>query len=403
MTDGNSVTSPSDRDVLRAVVDITREAIHATSEAGVADAVVRITARLIGADQGTLGLVKDGEVMTIAAHIPPRQPVGAKFPVGFGVAGWVAATGRPAEIQDVRQDKRYVALPYPEVRSFVGVPLCLGDELIGVLSLAAWRPSAFAPNTAELLAPLTEHAALLLKHVAVDRELGERMQNLETSARDGLAESLHELKSPLHAAVGFVDLVGDEQVGPLNEQQKDFLDTARKEFGKVKERLAGLVEIGAAAQRPLDLRLVQAGDIVREAVERFRGQALQRQIELQGEVEPSAGAVVADNSALQQVLANFVQNAVRLAPRESEISIAAHANDGWTYFSVADRGPGLPEQPRALFEPFVQANGKLPGNVGLGLTIAKRIVEQHDGRIWAEQRDDGGSRFCFALPSAKLD
>jgi signal transduction histidine kinase len=315
----------------------------------------------------------------------------------------VAATGRPAEIQDVRQDKRYVALPYPEVRSFVGVPLRLGDELIGVLSLAAWRPSAFAPNTAELLAPLTEHAALLLKHVAVDRELNERMQGLETSAREGLAESLHELKSPLHAAVGFVDLVGDEQVGPLNEQQKDFLDTARVEFGKVKERLAGLVEIGAAAQRPLDLRLVQAGDVVREAVERFRGQALQRQIELQGDVEPSAGAVVADNSALQQVLANFVQNAVRLAPRGSVVSLSTGCKDEWTYFAVADRGPGFPDGAAAhLFEPFVQANGKLPGNVGLGLTIARRIVEQHQGRIWAEQREDGGSRFCFALPTAKL-
>src|SRR5205085_9793556 len=136
--------------------------MSACGEAAVADAIVRITARLVGADQGTLGMVRDDEVITVAAFIPPRQPVGSHFPVGFGVAGWVAATARPAEIQDVRQDKRYVALPYPEVRSFVGVPLVSDGELLGVLSLAAWRPAAFARGTAEALAPLAEAAGVLL-------------------------------------------------------------------------------------------------------------------------------------------------------------------------------------------------------------------------------------------------
>src|ERR1041385_1527190 len=93
--------------VLDAVVALTREAVGATSESAVADAVLRIAGNLIGADQGALGVVRDAEVVTIAALMPPRQPIGSHFPVGFGVAGWVAATGRPAEIQDVRQDKRY--------------------------------------------------------------------------------------------------------------------------------------------------------------------------------------------------------------------------------------------------------------------------------------------------------
>src|SRR6266540_4347864 len=242
-----SAPLPSPEDVLRATVDITRAAVNASSEAAVADAIVRISAQLIGADQGTLGQVLDDEVITIAAFIPPRQPVGSHFPVGFGVAGWVAATGRPAEIADVRQDKRYVALPYPEVRSFVGLPLCADGELIGVLSLAAWRQAAFAPNTADALQPLADHAALLLRHSAANRELRERVTALETATRDGLAESLHELKSPLHAAAGFVELVADEHAGPLNEQQKDFLSTARTEFGRVKDVLATLVQLGAAA------------------------------------------------------------------------------------------------------------------------------------------------------------
>src|SRR3979411_2906783 len=139
--------------VLEGLVSLTRLALDAPSEAAVADGIVRIAGGLIGADQGALGLVRDGEVITVAALMPPRAPIGSHFPVGFGVAGWGAAAGRPAEIQDVRQDKRYVALPYPEVRSFVGVPLSSGDELLGVLSLAARPPDALARRTAEMQAP----------------------------------------------------------------------------------------------------------------------------------------------------------------------------------------------------------------------------------------------------------
>ena len=387
--------------VLDAVLTISREAHAATSEAEVADVIVRTTATLVGADQGTLGLVRDGEVITVAAFIPPRQPVGSHFPVGFGVAGWVAATGRPAEIADVRLDKRYVALPYPEVRSFVGVPLATGGELVGVLSLAAWRPNAFPEYTADALAALAEHAALLLRHVGDDRELHQRIDSLATSAREDLAETLHELKSPLHAAAGFVELVAEGQVGPLSEQQQDFLSTARTELGKVKHTLANLVELGALqAQRPLDMRPVDAQDLIKGCVQRFRGQALRHGIALAEHVDPTAGMVLADQAAIQQVLANFVQNALRLAPEGSEVVLTAGGDDE-TVFAVNDRGPGLPSND--VFEPFEQGHTRSEvGNVGLGLSLSKRIVERHQGRIWAENRADGGSTFGFSLPTLKL-
>jgi signal transduction histidine kinase len=394
--------------VLQGTVTLTRLALEAASEATVADAIVRIAGGLIGADQGALGMVRGDEVITVAALMPPRQPVGSHFPVGFGVAGWVAATGKPAEILDVRQDKRYVGLPYPEVRSFVGVPLASGGDLLGVLSLAAWRPGAFAAHTAEALAPFAEAAAVLLRHAAQDEQTRQRLEVLEHAAAEGLTESLHELKAPLHSAAGFLEIVVSGQTGPLNEQQQDFLETAREECIRLKDALATLVEVGAAAaQRPLELSLVEPGELVEASLQRVRGQATGRQVRLIGEIDPHALSVRADRVAVLQVLANFLQNALRIVPIGSEIVVGATAVPGWTHFVVADRGPGVPEyQLGSIFDRYAQGEGRDAqrgaGEVGLGLAISRRIVEQHQGQIWAENRHDGGARFCFALPTAPL-
>lgn len=395
-------STPGPADVLDAVLALSREAAFGSDEAAVADAIVRVSGALIGADQGTLGVVRDGEVITIAALLPPRQAVGSRFPVGFGVAGWVAATGQPAAIQDVRQDTRYVRLPYPEVRSFVCLPLRTGGQLVGILSLASWRPGAFGSATAEALAPFAEQAAILLRRAAVDQQLHERLHSLEQATREQLAETLHELKLPLHAAAGFVELVADGAAGPLNHQQRDFLSTARAECQRLKDALAELVESSARdARRPPQRRAVEPREVVATAVERQRGQALRRGLQLELEVNPDTQPVEADEAGLLQVLANFLQNALRLAPAGSEVVVsAAPYGEAQTCFAVADRGPGiLAGQLETLFEPFEQGHAASRGEVGLGLAVSRRIVQEHGGQIWAEQRPNGGSRFCFALPA----
>jgi signal transduction histidine kinase len=273
-----------------------------------------------------------------------------------------------------------------------------------VLSLAAWRPGAFAPRTAESLAPFADAAAVLLRSAAQREALLDKVAHLEHATGEGLAEALHELKAPLHSAAGFLELVATEQTGPLNEQQKDFLNTARGECARLKAALVALLEVGAAsAQRPLELQVVQPTDLVDASVERMRGQAAGRMIRLIAESDPKAQSVRAHKPAILQVFANFLQNALRIAPNDSEIVVAASAAGGETLFTVADRGPGLAEyELESIFERFSQGRlGKREvGQLGLGLSISRRIVEQHRGRIWAENREDGGARFCFALPTA---
>jgi two-component system sensor histidine kinase KdpD len=175
---------------------------------------------------------------------------------------------------------------------------------------------------------------------------------------------------------------------------------------RLKDALATLVEVGAAAAaRPFELSLIEPGELVEASLRRVRGQATGHQVRLMGEIDPLALAVRADRGAVLQVLANFLQNALRVVPPGSEILVAATGVPGWTHFVVADRGPGVAEyQLESIFDRFAQGAGREAGRnageVGLGLAISRRIVEQHQGQIWVENRHDGGARFCFALPTA---
>src|SRR5207249_3170743 len=137
--------------------------------------------------------------------------------------------------------------------------------------------------------------------------------------------------------------------------------------------LATLVEVGAAAaQRPLQLSLLEPGELIEASLQRVRGQATGRQVRLVGDVDPQAMSVRADRVAVLQVLANFLQNALRIVPTGSEITVGATAVPGWTHFVVADRGPGVAEyQLESIFDRFAQGEGRDTergaGEVGLGL------------------------------------
>lgn len=389
--------------LVEACLALTREAARCERLDALGDAIGRTAAALLGADQATLGLLEGDEVVTVAALYPRRLPTGSRFPVGFGVAGWVAATGRSAEIADVRQDRRYVALPYPEVRSFVGMPLAVDGQLLGVLSLAARRPGAFPAGSADALAPFTELAALCLKHMLAREELAARLATLETDREHGLAETLHELKAPLSGMAGLMEIVASGQAGPLTDQQRDFLETAKAESKRVRTLITRLLEEQAGARMAAGRRaLVEPARLATEAIRRVRGQAIRDGVRLALHAEDELPRIAVVPEAVQQVFANLLQNALRHAPHGSVVTVSAVELGEWVCFMVADEGPGFGSQDtERLFGRFEQgalAEGVGGGNVGLGLWIARRIVEAHGGRIWAENRERTGARCCFALP-----
>src|SRR5690606_17627018 len=150
--------------------------------------------------------------------------------------GWVAATGRPALIQDVRKDPRYLRLRYPAVRSFLSVPMQADGQLVGVLSCGAWEPFAFGEPEMKTLLHFAEHAAVALK---IAQELHLHRESAER-AKDFLLDAAHELKAPLHSISGMLDLVLRDRPGRLDAEQRDLLATARQECARLGDSIAAL-------------------------------------------------------------------------------------------------------------------------------------------------------------------
>ena len=151
----------------------------------------------------------------------------------------------------------------------------------------------------------------------------------------------------------------------------------------------------------MDLKAEAVDTIVNDTIDMLRPIATGSSIVMDPRVADHLPLVLADSARIQQVLSNLVGNAVKFTPREGRIIVSAEQVDGDVRFAVIDTGPGIPpEQVPHIFGRFWQANSSDRRGIGLGLAIAKGIVEAHGGRIWVESQVGCGSTFYFTLPAA---
>jgi signal transduction histidine kinase len=172
----------------------------------------------------------------------------------------------------------------------------------------------------------------------------------------------------------------------MNRLIQDLLDVARIEAGRMY----------------LERDYLQPANLVREAVELNAVLAAAKALTLRPEGGDATSPVLADRDRVLQVLANLIGNAIKFTPSGGEITVRAEPVNGEICFSVADSGPGIREDDLTrLFRPFWQGRRGGREGAGLGLTIAKGIVEAHGGRIWATSEPGAGATLCFTLPAAE--
>jgi len=211
----------------------------------------------------------------------------------------------------------------------------------------------------------------------------------------------HDLRNPLNLLITTTDLMLEEELDrgrrkelvevalragrQMNRLIGDLLDTVRLQSGKV----------------PLDLETLAVNTIFRQADETFRPEAEKRQIHLDVIWPGDSIAVRADSLRVSQIVGNIVGNAIKFTPSDGTVTLKAAPENERIVIQVIDTGPGIaPADIEHLFDNFWQARNSDNRGVGLGLAIAKGVVEAHGGRIWCESHVGAGTTFSFTLPRA---
>ena len=243
-------------------------------------------------------------------------------------------------------------------------------------------------------------------------ELMEKTREVEEATRlksEFLANTSHELRTPLNIIIGFSELLADEVPGKVNKEQRqclsDILGSSQYLLNLINEVLdLSRIETGKMRLSLTDIDLAEVIESLRSAM---MPMLTRRKQSLEVEAEDGLPLVYADKARIRQVLLNLLSNSTKFTPDGGKLKVEAARQDNRCQVSVIDNGIGIKtEDQERIFEPFSQLDSPLiqkREGTGLGLMIARQIIEKHGGRIWVESEYGKGSRFTFTLPLTTTD
>ncbi len=370
------------------------------------------------ADWCVLDLVEaDGRIRRVAtAHADPEKrrwarEVSERYPPerDGSPVGRVLASGRPFLTSDIspellaaaaRDEEHLKILHELAPRSALVAPLEARGEVFGALTLvSAESGRRYTDEDLPLALDVAHQAAL-----AVDNARLFRAARDAVAARDRLlAVVSHELRDPLNSIALSIRLLEESALDPA--LRKRSLTNARRAAERANRLIEDLLDVAQieSGNLAMERKALAADALVDEAVQAFQEAAGVGSVVLEREVAAGVGRVLGDRDRIGQVFSNLLRNALKATPPGGRITVAAEAAGDAVRFSVVDTGAGIdPDELPHLFESFWQGRKELRGGAGLGLGIARGIVEAHGGRIWVESGGTGaGSAFRFTLPAAE--
>ncbi|MFN2426652.1 MAG: ATP-binding protein [Candidatus Binatia bacterium] len=317
-------------------------------------------------------------------------------PCPRGLLGDVIRMKRSVRLRDLRRDPRFGGFPshHPDMWSFLGVAVPSGNGFVGHLYLTNKRGAdEFSEADQRVVEQLARRAGTAIE-IARLRDVVLKA----VGARDELLAMVsHDLRSPLFAIQLSATILEAETAS--NRRVAAIILRSAEQIKCLIDDLLQAASIEAGAFHVL-LRREEVGPIVDEIVDTFEPQAAVRGIRIEQVGTLEIPAVRADRRRLSQVLSNLIGNAIKFAPDHGRIAISVACVADTIRFAIADDGPGIEkEQIEHLFDRYWQGPAAQSGT-GLGLYIAKGIVEAHGGRIAVESELGAGSTFSFTVPLA---
>ncbi|HEX6159713.1 MAG TPA: ATP-binding protein, partial [Thermoanaerobaculia bacterium] len=282
-------------------------------------------------------------------------------------------------------------------RSMVFMPLVSRGQTIGIVSAVSTEAKPFTSDDLPLFTELARRASLSIDNARLYLE----SQQAVRAREEVLAIVSHDLRNPLNAVtLGASLLQMSETLSDDDREQVDTIVLSGKRMSRLIEDLLDITRLEGGKRLPIDPARVEARDLFDESYELFRAQASAQSVTLQFHVAEGLPAVHADRHRVMQVLSNLIGNALKFTPAGGIINARAEQRGDVVQFLVSDTGPGIPKEHLAdVFSPYWQAKRAERLGAGLGLPIAKGIVESHGGKIWAESEPGEGTRFYFTLPA----
>jgi len=252
----------------------------------------------------------------------------------------------------------------------------------------------------------------ITERTRVEQELIDKSGEVEQANRlksEFLAHMSHELRTPLNAIIGFSELLIDGVLGKITQKQKKCLTDILASSQHLLSLINEVLDLSKIESGKTELRLTNFSltDIIEPLKRSIIPMLTSRKQSLEIEVPDNLPPVRADKAKVRQVLLNLLGNAIKFTADGGWLKIEAVRRNDWCQVSVIDNGIGINQEDRErMFEPFCQLDNPLTrerSGTGLGLTIAKQIIERHGGQIWVESDYGKGSRFTFTLPLAISD
>ena len=286
-----------------------------------------------------------------------------------------------------------------EPRSFIIVPLVTRGRALGAVTICAPKGKVFTREDLTVASELARHGALAIDNARLYTD----SQQAVRAREEVLAIVSHDLRNPLNAVVLASSLLKtSDGLSPDAREQLDIVDLSAQRMRRLIEDLLDVTRLEGGKRLPIEPAAVDVEPLITEAHDLFKSQASEASITLTCEVESGAPPVWADHHRVLQVLSNLVGNALKFTPPGGTVDTAARRRNGHVVFIVSDTGPGVPrEHLKDIFNPYWQGKRAERMGAGLGLPIAKGIVESHGGRIWVESEQGKGTRFLFTLPVAR--
>ena len=275
--------------------------------------------------------------------------------------------------------------------------------------LTVWRRQSgeFKPEVINLLQTFATQSVLAIQNARLFREIEDKSHQIEAANRhksEFLANMSHELRTPLNAVIGFSEVLIEKMFGEINPKQEEYLQDILSSGKHLLSLINDILDLSKIEAGRMELE-VSAFDLpvaLDNAVTLVRERAWRHGIALAVTVDPGLGRFVGDERKIKQVLLNLLSNAVKFTPEGGKVDVSAARANAMVEISVSDTGIGIAaEDQEDIFEEFRQVGGdyaRKREGTGLGLTLARRFIELHGGRVWVKSEVGKGSTFTFSLP-----